>query len=667
MATTAILSVTKTSGQAAIQALEANFNTTNYVRVLVATGTTPSDSLNPPSGIVGSTSAPASGTAREVGILMSGLSPGTNYTVNGYAQSSNNRYYPAGSASFRTLDALNPPTNISSSVNGRSVTLFWTKDPNAFYTGLDTDNNLTEDFKTTSSSYSTTMPSYSTPYTFHLRSSDANSTEFSSWTTYSFTTGAAPPPQPPTGVPSITNYFASRGHSLTVGFNSGSVSGQSGYRIYANGSLKLTVGSTGSYNFLIDFEYVNYTISVVPYNGDGEGSAAQVSVRSIDETSPNVSIISQTATNTTITLTVSGSDPPRGSGDGASGIQAYRPYLNGVSQSLTGSSTINFTGLTPGTLYTVGVEARDNDGNFSAQASRSVTTTNIPPPSGKPTITTRNANLNHTLTVNWTRGTVTGETGYKVYANSFLKETVVGASAGSSTFGIDFEWVDYTVKVAPYSDEGGDGNEFSEVIIRSHDETAPTVSITSATVDGLTITMTVSGTDSPRGSGDGASGINEYWFYLDNVLKGTINNLNNSYTFTELEPSTTYTVGVRAVDFEDNQSAISSTTRTTPARPTNFAWTNAKVAGQPFNVTAAEWNAFTAKINEFRSYAKLAAVSFPTYAAGQTFTAAAFNSAISAISPMSPSTPPPSTVTAGTSTITAAGLNQLRDSLNSIP
>lgn len=100
-------------------------------------------------------------------------------------------------------------------------------------------------------------------------------------------------------------------------------------------------------------------------------------------------------------------------------------------------------------------------------------------------------------------------------------------------------------------------------------------------------------------------------------------------------------------------------------KPTPFSWATAKTKGGVFSVTASEWNSFTSKINEFRSYKGLSSYLFSTAVSGGTFTATVYNQAVSAISPMSPPIPVPSARSSGDS-ILASYLNDIVSSLNSI-
>ena len=115
-------------------------------------------------------------------------------------------------------------------------------------------------------------------------------------------------------------------------------------------------------------------------------------------------------------------------------------------------------------------------------------------------------------------------------------------------------------------------------------------------------------------------------------------------------------------------------------RPNNYYWTyaginlsngawvsgNYKQSGLGFLLTAGEWNGLCSRINSFRSYKNLPTYSFTSVSSGDYFYYWIFNQAVSAIAPMNPPTPPPTTVSSG-NTIQASYLNQLINSLNSIP
>lgn len=66
-------------------------------------------------------------------------------------------------------------------------------------------------------------------------------------------------------------------------------------------------------------------------------------------------------------------------------------------------------------------------------------------------------------------------------------------------------------------------------------------------------------------------------------------------------------------------------------KPDQFSWTYRKTQGRELNLTAAEWNSFTERINEAREYYGREPYSFTEAVTGKNFTAAMFNEAIEAI------------------------------------
>ena len=116
-----------------------------------------------------------------------------------------------------------------------------------------------------------------------------------------------------------------------------------------------------------------------------------------------------------------------------------------------------------------------------------------------------------------------------------------------------------------------------------------------------------------------------------------------------LESGKTYTIKVYL--FSDEISSPVSLTVTIPddeeERPDKFYWTTSIQTGASVRfdtasnsfrpVTAAEWNAFCSKINEFRRYKGLSEYSFTTVSTGMLFTAAIYNEAVAAINEISDS------------------------------
>lgn len=125
-----------------------------------------------------------------------------------------------------------------------------------------------------------------------------------------------------------------------------------------------------------------------------------------------------------------------------------------------------------------------------------------------------------------------------------------------------------------------------------------------------------------------------------NIPKGcyipTSSTTNTSRTVSDsfLERGCNYKVRVFIVNSSGKVSETSSWINVSvpeKIRPNNFFWTYTKKANGNFNLTATEWNSFTSRINEFRDYYGLSAYSFTKAYKNNTFTAAMYNQARTAI------------------------------------
>ncbi|SDE82458.1 hypothetical protein SAMN04488542_102271 [Fontibacillus panacisegetis] len=188
---------------------------------------------------------------------------------------------------------------------------------------------------------------------------------------------------------------------------------------------------------------------------------------------------------------------------------------------------------------------------------------------------------------------------------------------------------------------------------------APTISSWYPTQIGVnSVTMYVASSDDEYVSG--------YWFYLNGSSVSPTSEGNGRYTFNNLLPNTSYSLGVKAYDGDGAQSSMSSYSVTTKKnRPANFEWDNGKYSGYAFNITANEWSRLCGRINEFRSYKGLLNSTFTTVSKGMEFKAAYYNELVNAIKGMSPPTSVPNNRVAG-DFIYASDINRLKESLNSI-
>lgn len=149
------------------------------------------------------------------------------------------------------------------------------------------------------------------------------------------------------------------------------------------------------------------------------------------------------------------------------------------------------------------------------------------------------------------------------------------------------------------------------------------------------------------------AGYNGYRLFLrrsdstDMILAGTpmTQTASFTYTVTGLSPETWYTANVYykvSATSEDNTiiGAQQIQTEAEATRPSNWAWTTTIAPGAAVPlyggilapVTAAEWNAFCARINEFRVYSGLSEWSFTVVTPGTGMVSDILAEAIVAIS-----------------------------------
>jgi hypothetical protein len=148
----------------------------------------------------------------------------------------------------------------------------------------------------------------------------------------------------------------------------------------------------------------------------------------------------------------------------------------------------------------------------------------------------------------------------------------------------------------------------------------------------------------------------------------------NSYVFYNLQPNTSYTMGVNAYG-QGGWSGITWVYPKTPAVTlTKWKWTvNADANGDKvpgvyqYIITAKEWNDFDARINAYREAKGLGPYGIADAIQYGIFRDYQFNQAVDAINAMNPPIPPPAKVTKDVGVSNIIGmLNGLKNSLNSI-
>lgn len=213
-------------------------------------------------------------------------------------------------------------------------------------------------------------------YAFHNAASDPQSWVGVGATTLYVTVNKATP----------TGTFTSR----TLGTGSGSYTVQAGdlnatfANPYSGGvtaptgapSYSLVAGGSGSVTAGTVLAAGTYTVRA-SYPGDTNYNATTVDATwtiAADTTPPSVpgSLAASAITTTGFTLSWSASTDNVG-------VTAYEVFKNGASQGTMGSTSLNLSGLTQNTVYTMTVRARDAAGNWSAQSSALNVTTGQDP------------------------------------------------------------------------------------------------------------------------------------------------------------------------------------------------------------------------------------------------------------------------------------------------
>lgn len=461
------------------------------------------------------------------------------------------------------------------------------------------------------------------------------------------------------GTPPSTITFTWSNPGRATSYNlSGNITTQTGYSSTSYTTTSLGAGT--------------WTLNVTPVNSYGSGGTGSKSVTLATPPPPAPTLSGNTSL-------VSGNPQANLSWTTSSGATSYKVYRSvgsgWVFQGQPSGTTFTDTTIFANTTYQYSVTAVNSGGEGASSNTVVLTYTPVPLPTGTPTVTYVQSDvLGYTLS--WSG--VTGASSYEVTAQGtggeFLKGTV---SSSPFALHLDNYATTYTIRVKPKNSEGSYGNTGSTTITTT--ETTPPVATITITPHSTDVLVAWSIVDNPGPGDGGASGFHHMVVNISapgggstyNV--GQINTASGSFAFTSdglgnpILPSTLYRFYFQVYDNQFNLAIVDRTTTTAaPTRPSNFAWTTAKVSGQPFNLTASEWTALANAVRAFRAYKSVAPYSFSnTGFTGIVFTAIHFNEMRSAIAGMSPPTSAPASV-AALSPITALQLNRLRDSLNSI-
>ena len=236
------------------------------------------------------------------------------------------------------------------------------------------------------------------------------------------------------------------------------------------------------------------------------------------------------------------------------GVTGYEVFLSGVSQGTVSTASRTFSSLQPGTPYSVTVRARDAAANWSAQAAPLSVTTTASVPDVIPPSVPAGVNVNGVtgsgFNVSWSASSDDiGVTGYEVFINGLSYGTSVSTS--KVVFGLA-PLANYSVSVRA---RDGAANWSAQSVAVNVSTTADTIAPTAPT--GLVISfLTSSSFTVSWAASDDDVGVTGYEVFVGGVSQGE--GITLAKTVTALQPSTSYSVSVRARDAAGNRSPLSS-------------------------------------------------------------------------------------------------------------
>ena len=363
------------------------------------------------------------------------------------------------------------------------------------------------------------------------------------------------PPSTPTGLtPSAVGQT-----SITLGWTASTDNvGVTGYPVSRNG-VPLATPTGTSYVFSGLACGTSYTLGVAAVDAAGNVSGTATVSRSTaacpDTTPPSTptGLATSAVGQTSITLGWTASTDNVG-------VTGYRTFRNGTQVATPAGTSYVFSGLACGTSYTLGVAAVDAAGNVSGTATVSRSTAACPdttPPS-TPTALATSAVGQTSITLGWTASTDNvGVTGYRTFRNG----TQVGTPAGTSyVFSGLTCGTSYTLSTAAVDAAGNVSSTVAttQSTAACADTTPPSTPTALATSAVGQTSITLGWTASTDNVG-----VTGYRTFRNGTQVATP--AGTSYVFSGLACSTSYTLGVAAVDAAGNVSGTATVSQSTAA------------------------------------------------------------------------------------------------------
>ena len=344
-----------------------------------------------------------------------------------------------------------------------------------------------------------------------------------------------------------------------------------GYRVYRNGVLLVTLGNSTAYQNTGLSASTTYSYTVQAFDAAGNASAQSTAAISTTPAAPDTvapstptGLVATAVSASRINLTWSAAT------DNVA-VTNYRVFRNGaLLVSLGNVTAYQDSSLIAGTTYTYTVRALDAAGNISghsAQASATTSPAADTTPPTTPTNVVANPVSPSRIDVSWSPSTDNDAVAnYRVYRNGVLAATLTSTTyqntglSPATTYSYRVEAIDATGNVSALS------AAVSASTPSAPDTTAPTTptGLTANAVSTSRINLNwVAATDNV--------GVTGYRIFRNGSLLETVGNV-TTYASTGLAASTTYSYAVRALDAAGNVSGLSnSASATTQSAPDTTA------------------------------------------------------------------------------------------------
>jgi chitodextrinase len=483
---------------------------------------------------------------------LSGLTGATNYTLEVRALDGNDNFSAASSNSFTTLGSgvpTAPGTPNFANITATSATASWSAaTDNVAVTGYEYSLNG-GGWVSNGLALSVNLGSLTTAthYTFRVRARDAalNGPE----STNSFTTLDNQAPSTP-GSPNFSNITQS---GATAGWAASSDNVLVTEYQYSFNGVDWTANGTALSVVLSNLSAsTSYTVHVRAKDAANNFSAASSnSFSTIDTTAPSAPGTPDFSAITQTSAAASWS----AAGDNV-GVEEYQYSLNGGgSWSSSGTSrSVNLTGLSAGTGYTLHVRARDAANLFGNASSNSFTTADTTAP-GAPGTPTFSSITGTSASVGWPPASDNvGVTGYeyRVDGGSLIAVSGPPVSLGGFT-----PATSHTVEVRA-RDAVGLWSNFSSSSFTTSDTIAPGA-------PGTPVISSITATSATASWGAASDNVAVTGYEWRRTGGGWNASAGSPASLTGLSPATAYTFEVHARDAAVNWGPISSASFTTPA------------------------------------------------------------------------------------------------------